>query len=255
MPLNADHFIVLVADMARAVADYRALGFTVQERADSASHGALYRFVVLADGSYILLTAFTDPAVLARHRLAPVMQEGEGWADYSFAVASTAAVTERLAGLDAPTAGPIEVANTLADGSKWGLKLLMTGRGAGGDLALPFVVEDIAGRNHRIPAYVPHANGVADVATIRIASDRPADTAKRLSAITGAAADAGAASFEGRLSLRLGGGAIEVFDDAAPQRLGRTGGGLYELVLRGATAIPLMDLHLAHGARIRVEPR
>ena len=81
MPLNADHFIVLVSDINQATHDYRVLGFTVQERADKVSHGVLYRFIVFEDSSYILLTAFTDPAVQARHRLAPILQEGEGWAD------------------------------------------------------------------------------------------------------------------------------------------------------------------------------
>jgi len=254
MALNADHFIVLVADMEKAVADFRSLGFTVQERADSTSHGALYRFVVMSDGSYILLTSFTDAAVLAKHRLGPIMQEGEGWADYSFTVPSVTDATSALAELNSPVAGPIEVANTLADGSKWGLKLLMTGRGTAGDGALPFLIEDVAGREHRIPAYKPHANGVTAVETIRIASKDPASTAERLAAVTDTSIAADQASVEGRTAVRLeaGQGAkIEVFDDAG-ERLGRSDGGLYELVLLGSSDVPLMDLSLAHGARIRV---
>lgn len=254
MSLNADHFIVLVADMDRAVADFEALGFTVSERADSTSHGAIYRFVVLADGAYILLTAFTDPAVRARHRLAPVLDEGEGWADYSFVVPSVADAAAAMGRLGSPVAGPVEVANTLRGGERWGLNLLMTGRGTGGDDALPFVVEDVAGRDHRIPSFRPHANGAKSVAAVRIASTQPERTADALVALTGAARAAQAATVDGRTAVRLEAGeaAIEVFDDGVAPRLGRTGGGLYELELTGETPVELMDLALAHGARIRV---
>ena len=58
----------------------------------------------------------------------------------------------------------------------------------------------------------------------------------------------------GRTAVRLetGDAAIEVFDDGAAPQLGRTGGGLYELELTGEAPVELMDLGLAHGARIRV---
>ena len=81
--------------------------------------------------------------------------------------------------------GARDVSNVLRDGSKWGLKLLMTGRGTGGDDALPFVVEDVEGRGFRIPAYQPHANGVTAVDRVRIASSDPAATASRLALILG----------------------------------------------------------------------
>jgi hypothetical protein len=254
MPLNADHFIVLVSDINQATHDYRVLGFTVQERADKVSHGVLYRFIVFEDSSYILLTAFTDPAVQARHRLAPILQEGEGWADYSFMVANVAAVAARLSRLGSPVAVPVSVANTLADGSEWGLKLLMAGRGTGGDDALPFAVEDVIGRHHRIPAWQPHANRATSVETIRIASMRPAATAACLTAITGAALEPLVSLFNGREAVRLGaeaGTAIEIFDDTSAPSLGRRGGGLYELVLRGLTGTTTLDLVASHGARIR----
>ena len=251
MPLNADHFIVLVTDMDAAVEDYRALGFAVQERADSASHGAAYRFIVLEDGSYILLTSFTDAATLAKHRLAPVLREGEGWGDYSFTVDDVAAATEALSRIGSPVAGPVEVANTLADGSKWGLKLLMTGRGAGGDDALPFVVEDVLGRNHRIPGFQPHANGITSVEKIRIASATPEATAGALSIITGVEAKE-----DGKVvSLATDTASIEVFEDSGAERIGRATGGLHELVLRGPAPVALMDLDRTHGARISVVGR
>ncbi|WP_138472296.1 VOC family protein [Poseidonocella sp. HB161398] len=249
MSASADHFIVLVRDIDQAVADYRTLGFTVQSRADSECHGALYRFVVLADGSYILLTQFTSDEVIARHRLGPDLAEGEGFADWSFTVADVASVTEAVAAAGGDTRGPVTVSNVLADGSKWGLKLLMTGkgtRGTRGDDTLPFVVEDTHGREFRIPAYAPHPNGIERVAAIRATSPRPADSARSLAVALGTETDG--------TTVPVAQGIVSFVDAAAASPAGRIRGGLYELDLAGsgASAAEMLDLGLTHGARLNV---
>lgn len=242
MPTPADHVIVLVNDIDAAARAYETLGFTVQTRADAEVHGAYYRCITLADGSYILLTQFISEEVIAKHRLGPDLAEGEGFADWSFTVADVEATRADLAAAGGKTCGPVTVSNVLADGSPWGLKLLMTGKGTEGDDALPFVVEDTHGREFRIPGYKPHANGVTHIREIRASSEHPAESARLLGVVmqapvegTTVMADPAPVVFA---SVREAGTAA------------RKRGGIYELVLAGGEAAGLMDLDLAHGARL-----
>lgn len=249
MPVSADHYVVLVHDLEKASADYAKLGFTIQTRSDSKpAHGSVYRFVVLEDGSYILLTQFISDEVLASHRLGPDLVEGEGCADYSFVVDSVAETASALEAAGGKTRGPVSVDNVLADGSKWSLKLLMTGKGTEGDDALPFVVEDTAGRNFRIPAYKPHANGVTRLAGLKITSAHAQATANSLGTILGLPVVTNGENF----SIAMTGALVEVLSDKGPSRIGRSRGGFHELVVKGKET-GLMDLGLTHGMRLLVE--
>ena len=187
MSLIFDHVVLLVNDLDAAAASFATLGFTVLERADiNASHGStVFRFVSLDDGSYILLTAFSSDEARAKHRLGPCLEAGEGHADWSFTVADAAALGAELKQAGFPVSGPIEVSNVVAGGHKWRLDLLMLGRGAGGDPALPFVVSDNEGREYRIPAPVPHANGANAMRGIRLASVNADVVVKTLVAMGG----------------------------------------------------------------------
>ena len=62
MSLALDHIVIAVADLDRAMADYRALGFQVLpggQHPGRTSHNAL---VVFADGAYLELIAWRAPA-------------------------------------------------------------------------------------------------------------------------------------------------------------------------------------------------
>lgn len=251
--ITPDHLIVLVNDVEKAAADYAALGFTILTRPDSQRGSAVYRFVCFADGSYILLTAFTDAEALKKHRLGPVLAAGEGWGDYSFTVPDVDALSKALVAQGSKVAGPVDVGNTLADGSKWALKLLMTGRGTGGDDALPFVVEDVEGRQHRIPAAVPHANGTTGIARLVIASPKAEETARTLAAIIAKPVKAGAA-YQGNPAFEIATDryAITVFQDDPAAPRGRVGGGLYAAELAAPAGAGPLDIQLAHGANIAI---
>ncbi len=178
-----DHVLLLVDDLDAAAADMTAAGFTVQTRADrEVKGGSTYRFVSFPDGSYLLLTAFT-PEGAAAHRLARVIAGGQGWADWSFCVADVEAA--RAAGLAAGLAmGPVHVvANRVASGEEWGLRLLVSGRGSGGDEALPFLVQDRLNRHVRIPAPLPHPNGATGIAGLSVAAADPAASARALAVL------------------------------------------------------------------------
>lgn len=248
MPATADHFVILVNDLEQASADYEALGFTVQSRADmKPGHGSHYRFVVLEDGSYLLLTQFLSPEVAASHRLGPDLAEGEGCADYSFTVASVEDTASALAAAGGKTKGPVDVSNVLVDGSEWGLKLLMTGKGTEGDDALPFVVEDTIGRNFRIPAFKPHANGVTRFTGLKLTSAEAEKTARSLGVILDAPVTPEGENFR----IEVPSAPVEVLSDKGPSCFGRRCGGVYEILLKG-TDESLMDLHLTHGLRLQV---
>jgi catechol 2,3-dioxygenase-like lactoylglutathione lyase family enzyme len=251
-----DHVVLLVRDLEQAAADFAALGFTILKRADTnASHGStVFRFVSLADDSYILLTAFTGPEAQARHRLGPVLAAGEGLADWSFTVDDATALGNELKAAGFPVGGPVIVSNVIVGGHKWGLDLLMLGRGAGGDVALPFIVSDNEGRSHRIPGPSTHANGANAMLGIRLSSVDVETVVKTLAAIGGK--DAGASPVNtGERRVDFG----RTWIDIAPESVesGRAGGGIVEIVLGSTdTDLPaegrLLDPGLAHGAPIRL---
>src|SRR5258706_988382 len=85
MILGLDHSVIVVRDLASAVRDYTALGFTITPggtHADGLTHNALIPF---ADGSYFELLAFTDPGQATDHPWWHRLAEGEGLEDYALA--------------------------------------------------------------------------------------------------------------------------------------------------------------------------
>lgn len=242
MTIAFDHLVLLVDDLDAAARDFAALGFTVQERADSnPSHGStVFRFVSLADGSYILLTAFASDAARAGHRLGPVMDAGGGWADYSFSVADAGAAGAALTAAGHATKGPVPVSNVLVSGDRWALDLVMCGRGAGGDDAAPFLVSDVAGRGHRIPAPVPHANGATGIAAVTVASADPRQLADLLVAVGG--------QEEPGLRIRFGAARVEIL--ALADAPGAPAGGGMVGVTLFADRDAALDPALSHGAPI-----
>jgi catechol 2,3-dioxygenase-like lactoylglutathione lyase family enzyme len=261
MPSIFDHIVLLVKDLAVAVKDYEALGFTVLERADTAHGSTSFRFVSFEDGSYILLTQFRDEAAMEKHRLGPLMKTGgEGLADYSFTVADAHGLKAKLAAAGRPVGGPVEVSNVLADGRTWGLDLLMAGTGCGGDAALPFVVQDRMGRANRIPGPSKHANGARGILGLRVTTPAPDIVADTLDLLLEGKAKRSTSTHQGKPSTIMDSGAgwIEIVPvKAGDWTPGRKGGGQLELVVatNDRSAGPegrLLDLKLAHGAPIRL---
>lgn len=180
-----DHVVLLVRDLEAASQTMREAGFAVAKRADKAEKpGSTFRFVSFADGSYILLNAFSEEAMKA-HRLGPVLREREGWGDWSILVPDMDAARTRASGAGIVLGSENKVANVLATGEPWGLRLLVCGRGSGGDESLPFLVQDVEGRDARIPACGPHPCGAGGIAGLTIASHTPLESAARLALLLG----------------------------------------------------------------------
>ncbi|HET9653338.1 MAG TPA: VOC family protein [Usitatibacter sp.] len=165
MTLQLDHVIIAVHDLAAAIADYRALGFTVHpggRHSMSTSHNAL---VVFADGAYFELIAWPqpDPAhrwfnVLAKH--------GEGLMDFALIPDDVPRAIEAARSRGLALNGPIDGGRVRTDGMelKW-----KTGRQTTFDL--PFLCGDITPREGRVPEgdIRRHANGAAGIATLGVA--------------------------------------------------------------------------------------
>lgn len=250
MNITFDHLVLLVHDLDAAVADFESLGFTVLERADTSHGSTRFRFISFADGSYILLTAFAGADARKGHRLGSVLDAGEGWADYSFVVPSAGRAGEALKAMGFPAGGPVKVSNVLAGGEAWSLDLLMTGRGGGGDVALPFLVSDNEGRRHRIPGPSRHANGAIGIAGITVSTADPKTVADTLAAAGGEKAAGAAKGTRVRFA--------DVWVDVVPLAEagnGRPGGGMVDVtVISDAAGLPaggrLLDIGKAHGAPI-----
>ncbi len=60
-----DHFIVLVNDLNAAVETFRSIGFDVRAGGEHPAFGSHNALVAFADGSYLELLAFKDPALAA----------------------------------------------------------------------------------------------------------------------------------------------------------------------------------------------
>src|SRR5579871_5065494 len=78
-----DHIVVVVRDLASAVANYERAGFTVVpggEHVGGATHNALVSF---ADGTYFELIAFKQADQPQEHRWWERLRKGEGLVDYA----------------------------------------------------------------------------------------------------------------------------------------------------------------------------
>ena len=250
MSITFDHLVLLVNDLDVAERDFTELGFTVLERADTSHGSTIFKFISFADGSYILLTAFTSEEGMKGHRLGEVMSSGEGWADYSFVVPDAKAAGDALVAGGFVAKGPVPVSNVLAGGERWGLDLLMTGRGSGGNVALPFLVSDVEGRNHRIPGPTSHPNGATGIRNLSVSSDDPRRVADTLIAIGGKEEQV-----DGAIRIRFDQVHVDILGlNDVPE--GRPGGGIITVDVIGGPNVPqegqLLDSKLTHGAPIRL---
>jgi hypothetical protein len=157
--LPLDHVVFVARDLAAAVEQYRGRGFTVTpggQHADGITHNALVAF---ADGAYLELVGFREPA--PQHRWWGYARDG-GFAD--FAVLSDDLDAD-VAALGALVARPgVEGGRIRPDGVtlRWRTALLAP--------PLPFLIEDLTPRDRRVPggAAARHANGTTGIASVVI---------------------------------------------------------------------------------------
>lgn len=104
MATGIDHIVIAVNDLAQAVADYTAAGFTVNPGGEHASGGTHNALIAFADGTYFELIAWKDPDRAEDNIWLRRLRAGEGFVDYALRTADLDMEVARLreAGLDVP---------------------------------------------------------------------------------------------------------------------------------------------------------
>lgn len=168
--LRLDHVVIRVAELARAIEDYRTQGFNVSlggEHAGGLSRNALIPF---RDGSYLeLIEYLRPPPVTSRGPLdSRFLRHGpgfEGLVDFALVPVDIRAVLGRLQRESIPAAGPLPGGRRRPDGVEiaWQLGIPATPE-------LPFLCADTTPRELRVAGgtAAQHANGAAGVAEIVI---------------------------------------------------------------------------------------
>lgn len=163
--MKVDHVVILVRDLAQAMGDYAARGFTVTpggEHVNGETHNAL---VSLADGAYLELIAFKVPFSQShrwqRYRAFP------GVIDYCLVVNALEPAIQacNLRGLSYslfPNGG-----RKRPDGVELQWRSGLAPLNAQG---LPFMIEDVTPREWRVPggAATIHANNVVAIAQLDV---------------------------------------------------------------------------------------
>lgn len=165
MRFGLDHAVIAVADLGRAVEDYRALGFTVAmggRHPGRTSHNALVAF---EDGSYLELIAWPEPGPAERW-FNELARHGEGLVDFALVPEDLPRAVREARERGLELNGPLDGSRLRPDGRevKW-----QTGRQKTFDL--PFLCGDVTPRGLRVPegeARV-HANGATGVARVSVA--------------------------------------------------------------------------------------
>jgi len=247
-----DHAIIRVDDLDAAMADYRALGFTVSyggRHASGATHNAL---IVLADGSYLELLAPTgDASADAREAdYRGFFKPGEGLAGYALLSADLKAAVAAMRAQGVMIADPTTGGRARPDGEqlRW-----LTARIEG--TASPFFIQDETPRVLRVPDdpdKIRHANGVKGVAGITLAVESLDTASARYEALLGMRANVDAS----RARFVLNGIVIRLAlpTDSAMRRHAEQHGDSapYLLTLRtdDSAFVGSLDVVKAHGARI-----
>jgi catechol 2,3-dioxygenase-like lactoylglutathione lyase family enzyme len=229
-----DHAVILVADLDRGVEAYRRLGFSVVPggRHASGTHNAL---VGLADGSYLELIAFREPA--SSHRWWPALQRGEGLVDFCAATDDLPGDSERLRRVGVAMTDPRPMSRVRPDG----VELRWVAATPPPELTgvVPFLIQDQTRREDRVPREVEHENAVVGLGGVDVAVLDVTPVARIYEAVLGhrEVRDGGGTARE----LRLGAHAVRLLPPAAAGAAGRLaarGPGPCALVLRGDRVPP-----------------
>lgn len=262
---SIDHIVILVDELEQAIADYTALGFSVVRGGDhpgGSTHNALVAF---ADGAYLELIAFKQPAD-QHHWWQLGQRAGEGLIDYALLPGDTAQDVADARARGLTIEGAIAGGRLRPDGER------LEWQTARATPDLPFLCGDVTPRSLRVPegAARQHANGVSGVAGLTVAVADIAASAARYRALLGDAgtvADPALVPGLGILAapLRLGSGQITLVSpsgaggpaaEALRAHLSTRGEGPYALALTvgPGNSAGALDPAMAHRAKIELVP-
>jgi catechol 2,3-dioxygenase-like lactoylglutathione lyase family enzyme len=168
MVTGIDHLVIVVHDLERASAAYRALGFTVLPGGRHEPHvGTENALIALQDGSYVELIAFYVPQ--PGHRWWGALQIGSGLVDLCLHSDDLGADAKVLRDAGVIMGEPEPKSRTRPDGVQVRWSYALAG-GAHRGVA-PFIIHDVTGRDLRVPAERTHANGVVGIGAVTLAVD------------------------------------------------------------------------------------
>jgi len=244
---SIDHIVILVKELAVAVQDYTALGFTVipgGAHTDAGTHNALVAF---ADGTYLELIAFQRPDPVHRWWKYTTTGSGEGIIDFALlpdAIAQDiAAIRQRGLSME----GPYPSGRLRPDGQeiKWQI-------GIPPSPDLPFLCADVTPRPLRVPSGPAwqHPNGVIGIANLRVVVAELATGKQHYQTLLGLEPQLNTATFSvGNATISL---TAAVPGTPQAERLHQRGEGPFSLTLR--TAHPgHFDPTLTHSTRLELE--
>jgi hypothetical protein len=203
--LRFDHAVVAVDSLAEAADAWRAAGFVVTPGGRHDAVPTENALVAFADGAYLELLAFRDPATrdelraLARtarwerhlqgvsavaRRFLPALTGPAGVADVALARRGLARFAAESRRRGVPMTGPVPMRRKRPDGVALVWDLLLPA-----DPALPFFIEDRTDRALRVPgdaAATSHPNGARGIAGIRVRTPSVTATALAWTDLLGA---------------------------------------------------------------------
>jgi catechol 2,3-dioxygenase-like lactoylglutathione lyase family enzyme len=238
MNFRLDHVVIAVLDLAQAVDDYRALGFTVQmggRHPGRTSHNAL---IVFEDGAYLELIGWPEPGIAERW-YNELVKHGEGLMDFALIPddVSRAVAESKERGLTMN--GPIDGGRIRPDGVelKW-----QTGRQTTFDL--PFLCADVTARDLRVPAgdVRNHANRAVGVAKLTVAVFDLDVSLARYRALLGTSAP----------TMKVGGTVIELTSFSPQLETRGEGACAMTIDTSGAHGTRSLDATLTHAAQIEL---
>jgi hypothetical protein len=207
MRTRFDHAVIVVEELAAALALFRDAGFTVTPGGRHDAVPTENALVAFRDGAYLELLALRDPS--ARVELRALRREPDRWAAHlQGASAIGRRFLPRLAGRDGVAdsclagehlervaaesrrrgfvmTGPVAMARERPRVEPLAWELLLPAEDA-----IPFLIEDRTPRQRRVPGEAPataHANGATGVAAVTLGAREPATLAMRLVDLFGAA--------------------------------------------------------------------
>ncbi len=138
-----DHFIILVGDLDKGIESYRQLGFQVQPGGEHAAFGSHNAIVALADGTYLELVAFRDPALAANTFWGDLVRKlgiHEGFGSYVLSSNDLTNDVQAIRQRGLEVADPQPGSRTRPDGQKVTWHTAVVGGTISG--FLPFLIQD-----------------------------------------------------------------------------------------------------------------
>ena len=159
-----DHFVVVVPELEAAISNYTATGFTVVRggRHNIGTHNAL---IALADGAYIELIAFLNPA--GGHPWYAALEKGSGIVDFCMQTDDLEADAAALRRAGVPMGDANAMTRDRPDGYRVAWVLSIPGPPFNG--RVPFLIKDETPRDERVPRDRSHRNGASGIKSLTIA--------------------------------------------------------------------------------------